>query len=186
MKANNRGKHGHTPTLKQLPDWNNHPSVSAAWCQCPFIWDSKLSANTNLAATHSKFFSSPSIISTHVICDVYWSGHSLPLRLAPERLKQISVWNSDLLLPKTGSQAPSLQLFCRGRWYWLKQKHSQLPYQFSHRHPAPLTGHLEPNSSSTKLMHLHKSEQLSCSDATQALNGASAPTYHLFKGSTES
>lgn len=146
------------PTVKRLPDWNNHPSVFAAWCQCLCL-GFKAFCKGKPAATPCKLFFSPSF---QPLCDL-WSvlvrltgSHpssppyptTLPI---PVILPQISMQNSDLLLPKTGSRDPSLQHFLKTKFYGLKRKHSQVPYQFS----ALLTGHLKPNSASTKLMWEH-------------------------------
>lgn len=108
------------------------------------------------------FFSLPILYHFNpcVICDLHWSGYRLSNRLTPRLpstagLTHISMQNSNLLLPEMGSRAPSLQPFHRGKCYGLKHKHSQVPCQFSHRHPALLTGYLKPNSASTKLTWLH-------------------------------
>lgn len=111
----------------------------AARCQCVSAWDPKPSVRVNLLPHLLSFFLP--IISTpvwFVICPGQATGShpsspSCPTLLPiPVILQQIPMQNSDLLLPKTGSRALSLQHFLRTKFYGLKHKHSQVPCQFSH------------------------------------------------------
>lgn len=138
-KWQRKGNMAVLPTVKKLPDWNNHSSVFAARCQCVSAWDPKPSVRVNLLPHLLSFFLP--IISTpvwFVTCPGQATGShpsspSCPTLLPiPVILQQIPMQNSDLLLPKTGSRALSLQHFLRTKFYGLKHKHSQVPCQFSH------------------------------------------------------
>lgn len=140
IKANQRkGSMAVLPIAKRLPDWEQPSCCFCSMMSMCFCLGFKALCEGKPTATPHKLFSP--VISTpvwFVICpaqatDSHPCSPSYPTPLPiPLILQQISMQNSDLLLPKTGSRAPSLQQFLRTKFYGLKHKHSQVPCQFSH------------------------------------------------------
>lgn len=67
------------PTVRRLPEWNNHPDVFAARCQCVSLGFKAL-CEGKPAATPCELFS-PHHFKPHVIFDLSWSGYRFTFKL---------------------------------------------------------------------------------------------------------